>query len=197
MDDSSKQGYNFIRYPANARSIGYNGYRIYKDKVEIYISTNKDGIFKVICDKHDFDRLKADYWCIIPTGKKGYTTYTVACYRNKIKYPLKDVLYPEYKGKRVEHLNNNPFDFRKNNLMIMTMNSNKIVARKSKNNTSIPRGISEIHQKLASGNRIVSGYSVGSKSNNNYRYFGIREFKTLDNALEAAIEYKEQLLKCG
>ena len=185
--------FEHVIYPNNGRSRGFNRYRLEHDRLELDIMTNNDGMFTVICDKGTFKTLSNYYWCISLTGRQGYTEPTVTCYINKRHNSIKNILFPQYKGKRIEHLNGNSLDFRDCNLKVVNKVSNKTEPRKDKK-TAIMRGIQAISNKLANGTEVITGYSVGSYRSSYYKYFGIKKYGNIDNCLAEAVKYRNELI---
>ena len=191
--DNTMQDYIHKTYPKNARSRGYNGYRITPGHLELDILTNSDGVITILCDKEHFDKLKHYYWCVSFEGKDGYKTPAIRCSINRQKHTLKNMLFPEFTGKRIEHVNNNPLDFRSENIKLQGVVSAKMEHRDSKK-TDVPRGIHAIFNKLANGSKTISGYSVGCVGSEVYKYFGISKYKTPEKCLDEAIAYRNSLI---
>ena len=185
------QYFDVIKYPANKRSLGFNGYRFYDDYMELHIKTNKDGFFIVILDKNVFEIMYKEYWCISFVGREECKSPAVNCYINRAKYRLKDIIYPELTGFTTEHLNNNGLDFRRENLRVLGKHSKKVDSRASKK-YGLPRGITVKMSRI--DNTRIQGYCVREGSEDG-KYFSVSKCGSPEKALSEAMKYYEYIVK--
>ena len=176
--------YSLINYPNNPRSRGKNVYIEQKDYIELHIYTNSNGIFKCIFDRDVYSTLIQYYWCVSLVGRDGWKFPTIYTYINRQKYRVKEILYPEYTNHRIEHLNNNSLDFRLSNLSISDKYSKKSTPRRNKKG-NLPTGIS-----MSIQNNHCTGFKVPENKYIESKYFSIKEYGSYENALSAAVLYR-------
>lgn len=189
--------YDYIVYPKtkNLRGVFYaiNGYLIFEDHLEVDLIKD-DRVVKVICDLDSFEKLKNYYWCVAMVGRDGYKSPSIYCNINRIKYRLKDILYPKYIGKTIEFINNNCLDFRSNNIRVLNGISKKESRNyNNKKGLNLPVGIVCVTDKY-NNKTVIIGYDV--RNNTPYhKYFGVKKFKTQKAALKAALDYYKKINK--
>ena len=110
----------------------------------IVINSPKHGIFKILIDDEDFERVNQYRWCI---SKKSNNLFYAVRYKMIKKERSSQLLHrfiigDECDGMLVDHINRNTLDNRKCNLRVCNQSENQSNRLKPKNNTSGYKGVS-------------------------------------------------------
>jgi hypothetical protein len=183
--------YDYIKYSASTNAKNINGYINKGEYYERHITDQaiKDKVFMI--SKTQFEKCVEYFWNSSLIGKVGKQQEQVYAYVDKKKLFLNRLLTNtvDEKDKRIIFKNRNCFDYRDENLSIIS-NGDKHFREVPRKGKELPSGISAVKQK----DRKQTGYVVVDNEGKQ-KYFGIRKLKTLDNCLEEAKKYLESLKK--
>lgn len=116
-----------------------NKYKLFSNHVELYINSETHGEHVVYLDNNDFDSIKNIKWWVVKEGRRYYC----ACYdRITGNRGLKMHVYlMKSEGLKIDHIDQNGLNNRRNNLRIATHQENRINSPMAKNNKSGYKGI--------------------------------------------------------
>lgn len=170
-----------------------NMYIVNGNTAELHITDNKSVDVCITIDTDDVDRLAKCFWTFNKTGKNR-DFLSVYSYNNRKKVYLHSYLLniENERGYHVIFRNRNSYDYRKENLVNCKVNEiePRTVPRKDKKN-ELPTGI--YIRRHSNGTH--TGYFLNLPGNNNCRYFGIKQYKTLENCLREALLERDRILK--
>ena len=172
-----------------------NGYILGSSTVELHITDNSTIDHIILFDIEDFIKIRMYFWCVNFVGRKECEKPEVYTYAGKAsRIYLNRLLMDRGRDERILFRNRDPYDFRKNNLVV-----NKITGIEerscAKTGKTLPSNIFELRQKNGS----LTGYRTIIRLNGTKeeKYFGLRKYKTLDNCLKMAIEELRKVKRYG
>lgn len=174
----------FVVYSRSFYAKYVNIYKEKDDYYELHITDEKDVDVCILLDKEDVDKVKTYFWSFSYTDVNK-TSISVRTYIGKKYTTMKSVIMNDYINDIVP-LNRNQCDFRKSNLYIGddiygTTERMQLINKYLPNNIRYSKG--------KNGN--IYGCKLVIRENNKRKeiYFGIRKYKTVENCVNAAIQY--------
>ena len=165
---------------------------IYEDSGDyctLHITDHEEHDIKIKVDKEDVDRLKEYFWGYGLVGNKHYAQRCQirATVNRETIYLARFIMNTDNK---VVIINRDQFDYRKNNLYVVTRDGIELRDRNKHNEVGM-NNITKAHRKGVVVGYIVS-YKTGDKKKQ--KLFSTRQFNTLDIALEKARNFRDELL---
>lgn len=158
---------------------------IKNDFIEVNVFNSKENAI-LYFDLDDIDFINTHHIALARMGGKSKKLYAYIYYKGKPILIAKWLLNIVDNHKMISFLDKNRFNFRKSNLYIQNNRGVEKHIRES-NKPKYMIGITECIYK-----RNLTGYVFHHKKDT--VYFGIREYGTLENALNKAIKYKKEYL---